>query len=153
MANFLFHSLLMKFYGCTDTFPAAPKTVHWTAKVCSLNSGNFATPKTVRWPAEVCSFRCLLRKLSVELQRSAVLEILNSVYSENCPLTCQGLQFFVKKWKKCSLLRKLSVDLPPFAVCELVCWPAPVCSLNRRSAGLRTVSQTARSGRGSQVLG
>ena len=116
---------------CTDTFPATPKTVGWTAKVCSLKSGNFATPKTVRWPAEVCSFRCLLRKLSVELQRSAVLEILNSAYSENCQLTCQGLQFFVKKWKKCPLLRKLSVDLPPFAVCELVRWPAPVCSLNR----------------------
>ena len=116
---------------CTVTFLATPKTVRRTARVCSLNLENVATPKTVRWPAEVCSFRCLLRKLSVELQRSAVLDILISFYSENCPLTFQGLQFFVKKWKKCSLLRKLSVDLPPFAVWEPVRWPATVGSLNR----------------------
>ena len=114
-----------------DTFPATPKTVHRTARVCSLDVTKLGTPKTDGWPAEVCSFRCLLRKLSVELQRSAVLDILISFYSENCPLTFQGLQFFVKKWKKCSLLRKLSVDLPPFAVWELVCWPATVGSLNR----------------------
>ena len=115
---------------CTDTFPFTPKTVRRTARVCSLNLEKFATPKTVRWPAEVCSFRCLLRKLSVDLPGSAVLDFLISFYSENCPLTCQGLQFFVKKWKKCSLLRKLSVDLPPFAVWKLVRWPANVGSLN-----------------------
>ena len=116
---------------CTVTFLTTPKTVRRTARVCSLNLEKVATPKTVCWPTEVCSFRCLLQKLSIELQRSAVLNILISFYSENCPLTFQGLQFFVKKWKKCSLLRKLSVDLPPFAVWGPVRWPATVGSLNR----------------------
>ena len=83
--------------SCMDTLFATPKTVHTPAEVCSLRSEFEGGPKTVHTPAEVCSLRSdsescpyncrgrqfelhihcphfsLLRKLSIHLQRSAVL--------------------------------------------------------------------------------
>ena len=90
----------------------------------------------------------LLRKLSVHLHRLAGLashpencpstcigwqveEHSVSRYSESCPFTCKGRQVCVKKWKKCSLLRKLSNHLQPLAGCDFVCTPGKVGRFNR----------------------
>ena len=86
-----------------------------------------------------------VRKLSIHLRRSSVccpgsencpsncwglqfVKHANFAYSENCPYNCQGRQFCVKNWKKCWLLRKLSIHLPPSAVWGIVRTPAKVSS-------------------------